>query len=190
MAMAVAISIAASATARTRAAARAALLLAAQRRNRLGGRLLILYGDAPVLDHAGTSRIAGGLVRVAACLASLFAGIAAGLDRLHHIELLLLAHNDVIPVRTNGVSRLDDHLTLAIAAHHLQSADCAHAVQVAVVQPLFGPHVINLAVEISFAEELPGEEARPLKAVQCGAGGTGSRHGWRPSVVNCSQDIY
>jgi hypothetical protein len=111
---------------RTRAAARACaaarsptgagLLLSSQRSNGLRWNLLICNRDAPTLLQASATLVKR-LVGIAARLVFLLYGIAACLNRFLDIELLLLADDDVVAARVNRVTGLDDHLTVAIAAH-------------------------------------------------------------------------
>jgi hypothetical protein len=129
-----------------------------------------------MLLQSSASGVAGGQVRIAIRLALLLAGIAASFDRLEQVETLLIADNDVIAARINGVTGLDDYLAVTVAAYHFQAADRAYAVQIPVVQALFGEHVINFAVQLGFTDQLSCKKAWPLQALQPGARRTRARY--------------
>ena len=97
---------------------------------------------------------------------------AAVIDGLDHVEGLFLADDDVVATGRDRVAGFHRHIAVAIVADHFQAAGCPHAVQITVVQALFGEDVGDLTIQIGLADDLAGEEARALQAVQPGADGT------------------
>jgi hypothetical protein len=63
---------------------------------------------------------------------------AALVDGVKNIERLLGAHDDIVAAGIDGVTGLNRHVTVAIAAHDLKTADGAVAVQVTIVELRFG----------------------------------------------------
>src|SRR5262249_18350263 len=129
--------------------------------------LLVFDGDAPLLFRV-LAAVGRGVAQRGAV--GRLGGCAAGLDGFDDVERGVLAHDDVVPAGIERVAGLHGDPAVAVAAYHLQPADHAPTVQVAVVQPVFGEQVGLLVVEIGFGEELPGEEAGSLQALETGAG--------------------
>jgi hypothetical protein len=131
--------------------------------------LFVFDGDAPFLNHvlARDGRIGPQWRAIRGLLR-----LTAGLNSLQHVERLSLAHDDVVAARVKRVACVDIDPAIAIAARHLQTADDAPPMQVAIVQPALGQPVGLLIVQIGFGEQLPRKEARPIQALKAGARAT------------------
>ncbi len=82
------------------------------------------------------------------------------------IEGVILADNNVVTARIDGVALFDDDPTLALVAKNFQAADHACAVQIAVVQLVLLDDVMVQRAEVLFGEELTSEEPRAAEAFQ------------------------
>jgi len=102
----------------------------------------------------------------------LFAWRAAGLDRLDNVEWLIAANDDVVAAGVDGITGLHGDPTITIAANYLHAAHDARSVEEAVVQTTFGKPIGLLVIEVRFGEQLPGEKARAVEALQAGTNGT------------------
>jgi hypothetical protein len=74
---------------------------------------------------------------------------AASSDEIADVDGLIGAQNNVIAARAQRVAGAYDHLVAACAAHHLHATGNAPAVNIAVVELIFGDNVVVEPVEVA-----------------------------------------
>jgi hypothetical protein len=95
---------------------------------------------------------------------------AALFDLRAHVKGDVLAHDDVIAARIEGVTGMDRDLALTLVAGDFQSANHARAVQVAIVQFIFFNDVMVECLEITLSQQLAGEKTRAAETLQTATG--------------------
>ena len=119
------------------------------------------------LAAAGVRRRLPGIAR--ASLGAL--RIAAGTDRRNDVEWRILRYNDVFAAGIDSVARANGDVTVAVVAHHLQSAHDAPAVEVAVVQPVLRLDVGLQTGEVGGGQNLSRAPERPIERLEATAHG-------------------
>jgi hypothetical protein len=103
-------------------------------------------------------------------------------DTLNDIEILCVAHDNIVAAGIDGIAGLNRYCACTCAARDLQATNDSCTVQIEVVQPLLGTHIFLLAIEFRFGQQLSRKVAWSLQALQAQAGRTRAGYTMRSAI--------